>query len=63
MRHRGGSEQPVKKRRANGPKGRKVSTAGPSVADLQENYEDFKNEFEMFFPDLVSHVKLWLKNN
>jgi GAF domain-containing protein len=36
MRHRGGSEQPVKKRRANGPKGRKVSTAGPSVADLQE---------------------------
>jgi two-component system NtrC family sensor kinase len=36
MRHHGGSEQPVKGRRANGLKGRKVSTAVPSMADLQE---------------------------
>jgi hypothetical protein len=36
MRHRGGSEQPVKRRRANGPKGRKVTTAVPSITDLQE---------------------------
>src|SRR6516162_8745266 len=35
MRQRGGSEQPVKGRRANGPKARKVSTAAPSMADLQ----------------------------
>ena len=36
MRQRGGSEQPVKGRRANGPKARRVSTAAPSVADLQK---------------------------
>src|SRR6516164_9030644 len=36
MRQRGGSEQPVKGRRANGPKARKGSTAAPSVADLQK---------------------------
>jgi acyl carrier protein phosphodiesterase len=34
-----------------------------SVADLQENYEAFKNEFEIFFPDLVSDARLWLENN
>ena len=36
MRQRGGSEQPVKGRRANRPKARKVSIAAPSVADLQK---------------------------
>src|SRR6516225_7599356 len=36
MRHRGGSEQPVKGRHANRPKARKVSIAAPSVADLQK---------------------------
>ena len=36
MRQRGVSEQPVKGRRANRPKARKVSTAAPSVADLQK---------------------------
>jgi two-component system, NtrC family, sensor kinase len=36
MRHRGASEQPVKRRRSNGLKGRKASTAVPSIADLQE---------------------------
>src|SRR6516165_9806032 len=35
MRQRGGSEQPVKGRRANRPKARKVSTATSSMADLQ----------------------------
>jgi hypothetical protein len=36
MRQRGGSEQPVKGRRANRPKAHKVSSAAPSVADLQK---------------------------
>ena len=36
MRHRGGSEQPVKGRRANRPKARKVSITAPSNADLQK---------------------------
>src|SRR6516164_144962 len=36
MRHRGGSEQPVKGRHANRPKARKVSIAALSVADLQK---------------------------
>src|SRR6516165_12216478 len=35
MRQRGGSEQPVKGRRANRPKARKGSTATSSMADLQ----------------------------
>jgi len=35
MRQRGGSERPVKGRRANRPKARKASTATSSVADLQ----------------------------
>jgi hypothetical protein len=35
MRQRGRSEQPVKVRRANRPKARKVSTAAPPVTDLQ----------------------------
>jgi len=33
------------------------------VADLQENYESFKNEFEIFFPDLISDTQMWMKNN
>ena len=36
MRQRGGSEQPVKGRRANTPKARKGSIAAPSMADLQK---------------------------
>jgi hypothetical protein len=36
MRRRGGSEQPVKGRRANRPKARKVLTAAPSMADLKK---------------------------
>ena len=31
-----------------------------SVVDLQENYEDFKSEFEAFFPALEKHCKDWL---
>jgi len=34
-----------------------------SVADLRENYDDFKNEFEIFFPDLISDTKMWMQNN
>ena len=36
MRRRGGSEQPVKGQRANRPKTRKVSTAAPSITDLEK---------------------------
>ena len=36
MRQRGGSEQPIKGRRASRPKTRKVSTAAQSIADLQK---------------------------
>lgn len=31
-----------------------------SVVDLQENYEEFKSEFEAFFPSLEKHCKDWL---
>src|SRR6476620_535741 len=36
MRQRGGSEQPVKGRRATRPKARNLMTAAPSIADLQK---------------------------
>jgi acyl carrier protein phosphodiesterase len=32
-----------------------------SVVDLQEEYEKFKTEFVMFFPELEKHCKDWLK--
>jgi acyl carrier protein phosphodiesterase len=32
-----------------------------SVADLQENYEDFKKEFEVFFPELIANSETWIK--
>jgi acyl carrier protein phosphodiesterase len=31
-----------------------------SVADLRENYEDFKKEFEVFFPDLIANCETWI---
>ena len=31
-----------------------------SVVDLKENYEDFKREFEIFFPDLVADCQTWI---
>jgi acyl carrier protein phosphodiesterase len=34
-----------------------------SVTDLRESYEDFKKEFDIFFPDLISNTEMWLKNN
>ena len=46
MRQRGGSEQPVKGRRANRPKTRKMSTAAPSVADLQKQVGTLTRELE-----------------
>ena len=33
-----------------------------SVADLKNHYEDFKKEFEIFFPDLMENSETWLKN-
>jgi len=33
-----------------------------SVADLKNHYEDFKKEFEIFFPDLMKNSETWLKN-
>jgi len=46
MRHRGGSEQPVKGRHANRPKARKVPTAAPSVADLQKQVVTLTHELK-----------------
>jgi acyl carrier protein phosphodiesterase len=34
-----------------------------SVADLQHHYEDFKKEFEIFFPELVAHCDTWRKSH
>ena len=34
-----------------------------SVADLQDNYADFKREFEAFFPDLVANSEAWIRNH
>jgi acyl carrier protein phosphodiesterase len=34
-----------------------------SVTDLRQSYEDFKKEFQIFFPDLISNTEMWLKNN
>jgi acyl carrier protein phosphodiesterase len=33
-----------------------------SIDDLRENFEDFKSEFELFFPDLISHSRQFLEN-
>ena len=46
MRRRGGSEQPVKGRRANRPKARKVSTAAPSTADLKKQVGNLTRELK-----------------
>src|SRR5271169_3096902 len=46
MRQRGGSEQPVKGRRANRPKSRKVSTAASPVADLQKQMGTLTRELK-----------------
>src|SRR6516165_4611603 len=46
MRQGGGSEQPVKGRRANRPKARKGSTAAPSVADLQKQVVTLTHELK-----------------
>ena len=31
-----------------------------SIIDLQENYDEFKSEFELFFPDLKKHSEQFL---
>jgi two-component system, NtrC family, sensor kinase len=46
MRQRGRSEQPVKGRRANRPKARKVSTAPPSITDLQRQVGNLTRKLE-----------------
>ena len=42
---------------------RHVSRMEESVVDLRENYEAFKTEFELFFPDLVNHAKGFVRDN
>ena len=34
-----------------------------SIIDLKENYEAFKSEFELFFPDLKKHSEQFLAGN
>ena len=34
-----------------------------SISELQENYEEFKSEFEAFFPELKNHCNTWLTRN
>jgi two-component system NtrC family sensor kinase len=46
MRQRGGIEQPVKGRRANRPKARKLSAAAPSIADLQKQVGTLTRELK-----------------
>src|SRR5215472_5326137 len=46
MRQRGRSEQPVKGRRADRPKTRKVSTAAPYITDLQEQIGNLTRELK-----------------
>src|SRR6516164_5465806 len=46
MRQRGGSEQPVKGRRPNRPKARKVSTAASSITDLQKQIGNLTRELK-----------------
>src|SRR5215472_4805371 len=46
MRRGGGSEQPVKGSHANRPKTRKVSTAAPSMADLQRQVDVLTRELK-----------------
>src|SRR6516164_6368234 len=46
MRQRGGSEQPVKGRRPNRPKARKVSIAAPSITDLQKQIGNLTRELK-----------------
>jgi two-component system, NtrC family, sensor kinase len=46
MRQRGGIGQPVKGRRANRPKARKLSTAAPSIADLQKQVGTLARELK-----------------
>jgi PAS domain-containing protein len=46
MRQRGGSEQPIKSRRINRPKARKVSSAAPSIADLRKRVDVLTRELK-----------------
>ncbi len=34
-----------------------------ATVDLENQYDSFKNEFELFFPELASHCKAWIKTN
>lgn len=34
-----------------------------SILQLQENYQEFKSEFEAYFPELKNHCKTWLTRN
>ncbi len=39
------------------------SKMNESVHELEEFYEEFKTEFQSFFPDLKSHAEAFLKQN
>ncbi|MBK5280261.1 MAG: DUF479 domain-containing protein [Bacteroidia bacterium] len=34
-----------------------------SISALRENYQEFKTEFEIFFPELKQHCKEWVERN
>lgn len=42
---------------------RHVSRMEESIVDLQKNYDAFKQEFELFFPELVEHARLFIRDN
>jgi acyl carrier protein phosphodiesterase len=33
-----------------------------AITDLEKDYEAYKKEFEMFFPEIVNFSENWLKN-
>jgi acyl carrier protein phosphodiesterase len=39
------------------------SRMNEAAEDLQASYQDYKNEFEIFFPDLQRWAKEWLENH
>ena len=42
---------------------RHVSKMDESVAELKEYYDEFKSEFEVFFPELSDHAKQFIRDN
>jgi acyl carrier protein phosphodiesterase len=40
-----------------------ISKMDEAVTDLVNDYQDFKNEFDLFFPELVVHCEKMLRSN